>query len=131
MASGSGCGRHTFIREPQAMITDALNLANKRAVHSLMSTLAQATPATVERQLAQAYHPNAQWRGSHPWNEAQGVQAIGAVFWQPLLQAFPDLERRDNLLLGGQYQGRDYVGAVGHLCGRFQRDWLGLPATGQ
>ena len=113
------------------MITDALNLANKRAVHSLMSALVQATPATVERHLAQAYHPDATWRGSHPWNEAQGVQAIGAVFWQPLLQAFPDLERRDSLLLGGHYQGRDYVGAVGHLCGRFQGDWLGLPATGQ
>jgi hypothetical protein len=103
------------------MMSDKLNLANKQAVRTLMSTLAQATPATVERQLAQAYHPDAQWRGSHPWNEAQGVQAIGAVFWQPLLQAFPDLERRDSLLIGGHYQGRDYVGAVGHFWTQFAR----------
>jgi predicted ester cyclase len=113
------------------MMTDALNLANKQAVRNQMDAMAQAKPATVERQLAQAYHPDATWRGSHPWNEVQGVPAIAQTFWRPLLQAFPDLERRDNLLLGGRYEGRDYVGAVGHWCGRFQRDWLGLPATGQ
>ena len=113
------------------MMSDALILANKRTVASRMSALAQATPATLARELALAYHPDAQWRGSHPWNEVQGLPAIAQTFWQPLLRAFPDLERRDNLLMGGHYQGRDYVGAVGHLCGRFQGDWLGLPATGQ
>lgn len=113
------------------MITAEQNLINKRAVHRAMSALAQATPATVELELARLYHPAAQWRGSHPWNEARGVQSIARVFWQPLLHAFPDMERRDNLLIGGGYENRDYVGALGHLCGRFQRDWLDQPATGQ
>lgn len=113
------------------MFTAAQNLSNKRTVHRLMSALVQSTPATIERELAQAYHPAAEWRGSHPWNEAKGVQAIAKVFWQPLLHAFPDLERREQLLVGGQYEGRDYVGAVGQLCGRFKGDWLGLQANGQ
>jgi predicted ester cyclase len=113
------------------MFTMAQNLSNKRTIHRLMSALVQAAPATIEQELAQAYHPAAEWRGSHPWNEAKGVQAIAKVFWQPLLHAFPDLERREQLLVGGQYEGRDYVGAVGQLCGRFKGDWLGLKATGQ
>ena len=113
------------------MMTDALNLANKQAVRRLMDGLADAKPDAVERHLAQAYHPDAQWRGSHPWNELQGVAAIEQHFWRPFLHSFPDLERRDSLMLGGSYEGRDYVGAVGHLAARFRRDWQGIPATDQ
>ena len=113
------------------MLNEATKLASKDWVRSTMGSLVRGGAVAAPELLAQAYHPDAEWRGSHPWNEVQGVPAIAQMFWQPLLHAFPDLERRDNLLLGGQYQGRDYVGAVGHLCGRFQQDWLGLPATGQ
>jgi len=31
----------------------------------------------------------------------------------------------------GEYEGRTYVGMVGHLVGTFRRDWLGLPPTDQ
>ncbi|MCX7232563.1 MAG: ester cyclase [Burkholderiales bacterium] len=113
------------------MFNEATQLASKDWVRSTMGSLVQGGAAAAPELLAQAYHPDAEWRGSHPWNEVQGVAAIAQVFWQPLLHAFPDLERREQLLIGGQYQGRDYVGAVGHLCGRFQQAWMGLPATGQ
>jgi predicted ester cyclase len=113
------------------MLNEATKLASKDWVRSTMGRLVQGGAAAAPELLAQAYHPDAEWRGSHPWNEVQGVAAIAQVFWQPLLHAFPDMERRELLLIGGQYQGRDYVGAMGHLCGRFQHDWLGLPATGQ
>ena len=113
------------------MLNEATKLASKDWVRSTMGSLVRGGAVAAPELLAQAYHPDAEWRGSHPWNEVQGVAAIAQVFWQPLLHAFPDMERREQLLIGGQYQGRDYVGAMGHLCGRFQHDWLGLPATGQ
>jgi predicted ester cyclase len=113
------------------MCSASVTVANKRALRSFMDAIAQATPESVGAALAKAYHPNATWRGSHPWNEMGGVEAIGAQVWSPLLQSFPDLERRDNILIGGSYEGRDYVGAVGHLVGRFRRDWQGIPATDQ
>ena len=113
------------------MFNEATKLASKDWVRSTMGSLVRGGAVAAPELLAQAYHPDAEWRGSHPWNEVQGVAAIAQVFWQPLLHAFPDMERREQLLIGGQYQGRDYVGAMGHLCGRFQHDWLGLPATGQ
>lgn len=106
-------------------------LANKQAVWSAMQAIADSTPQSVAAALESIYHPQAQWRGSHPWNEMQGTEAIANRVWQPLLSAFPDLERRDDIVIGGNYEGRDYVGAVGHLVGSFRRDWNGIPATDQ
>jgi predicted ester cyclase len=113
------------------MVSDAVLLANKRAVSSAMHTIAESTPESVSGHLAAIYHPDAQWRGSHPWNEMQGVQALAQTVWLPLLQSFPDLERRDDIVIGGQYEGRDYVGCVGQLAGTFRRDWIGIPSTDQ
>lgn len=109
---------------------DAL-LQDKRNVWSAMNLIAESSPATVADRLAAIYHPQAQWRGSHPWNELQGVAQVAQVVWAPLLQAFPDLERRDEIVMGGQYEGRAYVGCVGHLAGTFRRDWNGIAATDQ
>ncbi len=113
------------------MTTGGDHLANKRFVRAALGALAEATPATLERRLAEAYHPDAEWRGSHPMNEVKGVVAMADVVWRPLLHAFPDLERRDNILIGGHWNGYDFVGAVGHYCGTFREDWLTIPANGR
>jgi SnoaL-like polyketide cyclase/SnoaL-like domain len=113
------------------MTSDATHLANKRAALSAMTAIAESTPATLAKNLAHIYHPDAQWRGSHPMNEMQGVEAIERTAWGPLIASFPDLERRDTIVMGGRFQERDYVGMVGHLAGSFRRDWNGIPATDQ
>lgn len=112
------------------MNQDAL-VQDKHNVWSAMNLIAESPPHALEAQLAKIYHPQASWRGSHPWNDVHGVQAIHQQFWGPLRHAFPDLERRDDLVIGGSYEGRCYVGCVGHLIGTFRRSWLGLPATDQ
>ncbi len=113
------------------MGTDTDNLANKRVVWSAMNAIAESSPSTLSANLTSIYHPDADWRGSHPWNELRGAEAIERAFWGPLLHAFPDLERRHAIVMGGEYEGRAYVGMVGHLAGSFRRDWLGIPATDQ
>ena len=109
----------------------ATHLVNKRAVLSAMDAIADSTPAALKQNLANIYHPDAQWRGSHPMNEMTGVEAIESIVWGPLIASFPDLERRDTIVIGGRFQERDYVGMVGHLAGSFRRDWNGIPATDQ
>src|SRR5579864_6132516 len=84
-----------------AMGSPADHLANKRSIRRLLTALAEATPDTLDTRLAAAYHDNANWRGSHPMNEMTGIEAIANRVWRPLLHAFPDLERRDNILIGG------------------------------
>ena len=107
------------------------NIANKLFARKALSALAEATPATLHQRLGEAYHSNAQWRGSHPMNEVEGVEAIAGRVWLPLLTSFPDLERRDTILIGGQSHGGEVVAMIGHYCGTFRRDWLTIPATGR
>jgi predicted ester cyclase len=104
---------------------------SKRAVWSAMRAIAESPSHSLEQNLLRIYHPTAHWRGSHPLNEMQGVEAIARGVWAPFRHAFPDLERRDDIVMGGTYEGRDYVGCVGHLCGRFRNSWLGIAASGQ
>ena len=113
------------------MTNDASNLANKRAVWVAMQAIAESTPGALGARLAAIYHPDTAWRGSHPWNELQGLEAIERVVWGPLLASFPDLERRDSIVMGGHYEGRDYVGMVGHLVGSFRHAWNGIPPNDQ
>ncbi len=113
------------------MTPQAALVANRRFVRDTLARLAEATPATLDAALAAAYHPDAAWRGSHPMDEMAGTEAIAARVWRPLLHAFPDLERRDEILLAGSYLDADLVAAMGHYCGTFREDWLGIPATGR
>ena len=104
---------------------------NKKIIRRTLSALAEAAPGALMQRLGEAYHPEASWRGSHPLNEMQGIDAIAARAWLPLLHSFPDLERRDTILMGGRTHGGDVVAAVGHYCGTFRNDWLTIPATGR
>ena len=104
----------------------SVNLENKKHVYSTLFKLAGSTQKNLRANLEAAYHPNAHWRGSHPLNEVEGLDAIADKVWGPLLKAMPDAERRDSLLIGGEFEGRGYVGAVGHLLGTFKKPWLGV-----
>ena len=103
---------------------------DRKQLMGRLMRLAETPPDAVPEALMGLYAEDAEWRGAHPLNEMRGVPAIAAQVWQPLLRAFPDLERRDTIFVGGSYQGRDYIAALGHYCGTFRADWLGIPATG-
>jgi predicted ester cyclase len=113
-------------------MVDAQSLiAIKLRTLNALRKIAEATPQNIGQHLRTAYHPDAVWRGSHPLNELSGVDAIESTVWRPLLAAFPDLERRDTIFIGGDWQDRTMIGAVGHYCGTFRESWLGIPATGR
>lgn len=103
----------------------------KYQVSAAMSAIAECSAATLHTHLEQIYHPNAHWRGSHPWNEMTGLDAIASNVWSPLKASLPDMERRDDIVMGGEYEGRDYVGMVGHLVGTFRHPWNGIAANDQ
>ena len=110
---------------------DERHIENKHRLLAGLSRLAEASAERIGDALSDLYARDAEWRGSHPLNGLRGVEAMAAQVWQPLAAAFPDLERRDVILVGGSYEGRDYVAALGHYCGTFRRDWLTIPATGR
>ncbi len=112
-------------------VDQVMNTRVKRLTHAALCAIVDASPDSVSEALSQIYANDSEWRGSHPLNEMEGIDAVAANVWQPLLRAFPDLERRDDLFVAGLYEDRHYVAACGHYLGTFKQDWLGIPATGQ
>lgn len=117
-------------------ISQGENLANKQRVWDAMQAISGATADGVAQELGRFYSEDALWRGSHPLNEMNGPDAMAKTAWQPLLNALPDLERRDEIFVGGRYidkfgKQNDLVACMGHYCGTFKSDWLDIPATGQ
>ncbi|MEE4216628.1 MAG: ester cyclase [Xanthomonadales bacterium] len=72
-----------------------------------------------------------EWHGPHPINTLCGHQDIVEKLWIPMAEAFSALERRNDILMCGNYQGNTWVSAIGHYRGRFEKDWLSIPATGR
>ncbi len=103
----------------------------RRRIFEGLNALAGDGQARLPAHMETLFPDTALWRGSHPVNEIAGAAAIARHVFEPLFHAFPDLERRDLIFVGGSYEGRDYVAAVGHYCGTFRRDWLTIPASGQ
>lgn len=82
-----------------------------------------------DRLIEGVYHKDALWSGSHPFNSIHGSSEVHEKVWRPLLHAFPDLERRTDILIAGRFKGGDWVASTGHLVGLFSNDLFGIPAT--
>ncbi|CAN1516029.1 hypothetical protein MCEMSEM23_00934 [Rhabdaerophilaceae bacterium] len=116
------------------MVTDFDPLASpdsatRRHVHRCLAVLAEAREAGLEDAVAALARKDALWRVAHPINICIGTGEVLARAFAPLKRACPDLERRDTIFVGGSYQNRRYLAAVGHYCGTMCSDWLGIPAT--
>lgn len=117
-------------------ISQEQNLQNKLRVQEIMLDICQSSIANIGEVIAGGYGSGAGWRGSHPINEISDTNAIAEQAWVPLKQALPDVERRDEILVGGRYtngvgETKDLVACMGHYCGTFKTNWLDIPATGQ
>ena len=103
----------------------------KARLHRGLAELCASGAAGLGAGAADLFDPKVQVRASHPINEGVGRAFLAEALYGPAFAAFPDLERRDLIVIGGRHDGRDYVGAMGHYCGTFRHDWLGIPATGR
>lgn len=120
--------------------TPVANQAAKQVVWDWWVAL-DSTDAAAAQASRQLLHPELVFHGHDPVNQLQGVDGFLDGFWRPLRAAFPDLKRHTHLLLGGashgrrdgdaSRDGRHWVSGMGLMNGRFQADYLGIPATGQ
>lgn len=101
----------------------------RQRVHTRLTALAESCPGDLEGTLAALSRKDAIWRVAHPINSCSGTADVLSRAFLPLKTACPDLERRDVIFVGGSYQNRRYLAAIGHYCGTMRSDWLGLPAT--
>jgi predicted ester cyclase len=102
----------------------------KNAYAGALHALSQLAPERWSGALAKLYHADVAWHGPHPINHLSGATEVCSTFWTPFLAALPDLERRDDILVCGDFKAGCWVAATGYYTGTFARDWLGITATG-
>ena len=67
----------------------------------------------------------------HPYGDMQGTEQFHDNALAPLKAAWPDVERRDWLIMAGEdNHGADWVGCAGHFVGTFMTPLLDIPPTG-
>lgn len=77
------------------------------------------------------YADGVAWHGPRPLDDQRGAAALLAAVWEPLLRAFPDIGRRDDIVIGGEFAGGTWVACHGHYCGNFVAPWLGIAPSGR
>jgi hypothetical protein len=83
-----------------------------------------------EQVVAELFEPDLEWHGSHPINDGVGVDGWTASALASLKGAFPDLERRDDIVTAGVFKDRLWIACTGHYAGIFDQPLFGIPATG-
>lgn len=106
-------------------------LGVKQALYDGLNRLAETPINDMPEMLTELFAQDCQWRVVHPINELSTHADVLSTLWAPLKNAMPDLERRNQIFVGGVYQQRTYIASVGTYCGTFRRDWLTIPATGR
>ncbi|TNF17969.1 MAG: polyketide cyclase [Rhodobacteraceae bacterium] len=88
-------------------------------------------PASVRRALAEVTTPETLFRLCHPFGDSTGPEAFYDLAYRDLQQAWPDLERRDYIVMAGpDEEGANWVGCGGYYTGVFTGPWLDIPPTG-
>ena len=74
----------------------------------------------------------ARFRMCAPFGDFYGAQDFYAAVYAPLIQALPDIERRDYIVLAGvDEHGAQWVGCGGFYMGTFLAPWLDIPPSGR
>jgi predicted ester cyclase len=94
-------------------------------IAALRHAMADFAEVLVRAALQALLAPGAAIRLCHPFGTVPG-EALYEAAYAPLLHAFPDLERRDEIIVAGN----GWIGTCGHYCGTFLRPFLDIPATG-
>ena len=106
-----------------------LHTANKQVVVANLHNLLNTPQSELDAAAAAVYAADAKLFAFHPVNEHQGVASIANALWRPIRESIPDVERRDQIVIAGDYQDNAFVCTMSELQGTFQNDWHGIPAN--
>jgi ketosteroid isomerase-like protein len=106
---------------------------NKDLINKYYQALEQANSETIKEVLTAYFKNDCHWYGVYPFEEQSSPQAINSVFWQPFLESFKHLQRRQDIFLAGKNHndGSNWVTSMGHFMAVFDKDWLGIPRSGK
>ena len=104
---------------------------HKALIAPLRAALYDLDLETLRRCMHDLCAPDVVFRLAFPFESITGVDAYLDRVYVPLAAAWPDLERRDTIVMAGPTpEGADWVGCGGAYLGTFTTPWLDIPPTG-
>ena len=107
---------------------------SKALVLEFYEEFEKASPKNAASILGRYTGADYRFRGTHPFNEIEGADAVAKALWKPLLGAFTSMQRRQDIFMAGTNcldEGTEWVTSMGNFMGLFDNDWLGIPSTGK
>ena len=97
----------------------------------LLIAMTDFSESSVKNELTLLLRTDAIIRMCYPFGEIQGPHSWYDVSYKPLFKAFPDLERRNMIIVAGDTpEGNHWVGCMGNYIGTFMFPFLDIPPTG-
>ena len=104
---------------------------NKSALAPLRAAMADFDSDAVQAAQRRVFAPDAKINLCFPFGAMIGPEDLYNRAYAPLFESWPDLERRDTIVMAGRTsQGADWVGCCGYYTGTFASPWLDIPPTG-
>lgn len=102
---------------------------NKIFIQQFRNMLYHCDGFQLKAQLSTVFAPDCDIHMAYPFRDLTGSDALFDVVYASLLEAIPDLERRDFIVMAGESNGANWVGCAGHYMGVFEHFWLDIPPT--
>jgi hypothetical protein len=111
-------------------VDQAENIANKKHIMAIMDHLTSSPLSLFKEAVVNGYHNDATINVTHPINELKGIDELTDNLWLPLRNAIPDMERRDDIVAAGSYEGAALIGCLVTISVRLRMScWESHPLT--
>ena len=117
-------------RPPMGIATET-TAQNKQVYLDFLARFSGTNPDSVESAIPSLFHHQAEIHASHPVNVTEGgIGYRDDVLW-PIANALQGLRRHDDIVIGGEYLGGEWVTSTGYYSGHFTRPLFGIPPSGK
>ena len=110
----------------KVVITPEENYNYKQVVRKYLGTIVKEGISRLDQNLQNMFSKDVSINCFYPLNEFIGIDDFKEKFWKPLFNSFPDLERREQLVISGAFRDKIQVGTISILSGVFKKTWLGI-----
>tara|TARA_B100001113_G_scaffold352047_1_gene352491 strand:- start:845 stop:1927 length:1083 start_codon:yes stop_codon:yes gene_type:complete len=108
------------------VISPEENYNNKSKVRAYLNKIINDGISKLDENLEKVFSDNIKVNCFYPLNEFSGIGSFKEKFWKPLFESFPDLERREKLVVGGTFRDKIQVGSISTLSAIFKESFFGI-----
>ena len=118
---------NTRMNRPEMGVATPTSFENKKTYLKLLSNFESRNLENIKAGVLNHFDATAKVNASHPINEAaQGVGYYSDIIL-PIAQSLDGFTRQNYIVLGGEYQGTEWVTSTGYFYGHFNKPLFGIP----